>query len=97
MGGQTQWTFYGLEAAGCGYFGLRPDQMSWPQAALLAGLVQAPTAYDPLTYPARSLARGSHVIARLVAVGALTQAQAESYLAVPLPKMLAGAGGNCRS
>ncbi len=34
--------FYGLAAASCGYFGVRPDQLSWPQAALLAGLVQAP-------------------------------------------------------
>jgi membrane peptidoglycan carboxypeptidase len=71
--------------------------MFWPQAALLAEVVQAPTAYDPLTYPARSLARERHLIARLVVVGALTQAQAESHLAVRLPKMLAGAGGNCRS
>jgi membrane peptidoglycan carboxypeptidase len=88
--------FYGLEAASCGYFGLRPDQMSWPQAALLAGLVQAPTTDDPLTYPARGLARDRHVIGRLVAVGALSQAQADTYLAIPLHRLLTGAG-NCRS
>ncbi len=89
--------FYGLGAASCGYFGLRPDRMSWPQAAMLAGLVQAPTAYDPLTYPARGLARERHVIGRLVAVGALTPAQADSYLAVPLHRVLAGAASDCRS
>lgn len=89
--------FYGLEAASCGYFGLRPDRMSWPQAAMLAGLVQAPTAYDPLTYAARGLARERHVIGRLVAVGALTPAQADSYLAVPLHRVLAVAAGDCRS
>jgi membrane peptidoglycan carboxypeptidase len=89
--------FYGLAAGSCGYFGLRPDQMSWPQAALLAGLVQAPTAYDPLTYPARGLARERHVVGRLVAVGALSQAQADRYLAVPLHRLLAGAAGGCRS
>ena len=88
--------FYGLEVASCGYFGVRPAQMSWPQAALLAGLVQAPTVDDPLAYPAHGLTRERHVIGRLVAVGALTQAQADSYLAIPLHKLLAGAGG-CRS
>src|SRR5580658_4325390 len=31
--------FYGLKAASCGYFGVPPAKMSWPQAALLAGLV----------------------------------------------------------
>ncbi|MGO8959174.1 MAG: biosynthetic peptidoglycan transglycosylase [Streptosporangiaceae bacterium] len=88
--------FYGLAAASCGYFGVRPAQMSWPQAALLAGLVQAPTVDDPLTYPAHGLARERHVIGRLVAVGALTQPQANRYLAIPLHRLLAGAGG-CRS
>jgi membrane peptidoglycan carboxypeptidase len=88
--------FYGLESASCGYFGVQPDQMSWPQAALLAGLVQAPTADDPLDYPAQGLVREQHVIGRLVAVGALNQAQADRYLAIPLHRLLARAGG-CRS
>jgi penicillin-binding protein 1A len=88
--------FYGLEAASCGYYGVRPYQMSWPQAALLAGLVQGPTVDDPLAHPAQGLAREQHVIGRLVAVGALTQPQADSYLAIPLPRLLAGAG-HCRS
>ncbi len=42
--------FYGLQAASCGYFGRQPNHLSWPQAAVLAGLVQAPSAYDPLTF-----------------------------------------------
>src|SRR5271165_2087111 len=88
--------FYGLSAASCGYFVVRPDQMSWPQAALLAGLVQAPTVDDPLTYPAHGLSREQHVMGRLVAVGALTQAQADRYLAIPLHRLLARAGA-CRS
>ncbi len=84
--------FYGLAAASCGYFGVRPARMSWPQAALLAGLVQAPTADDPLTYPARGRAREEHVMGRLVAVGALTQAQASGTWRIPLHRLLAGAG-----
>jgi membrane peptidoglycan carboxypeptidase len=88
--------FYGLAAASCGYYGVKPDLMSWPQAAMLAGLVQAPTVDDPLAYPAHGIVREQHVIGRLVAVGALTQAQADRYLAIPLHTLLARAG-SCRS
>jgi membrane peptidoglycan carboxypeptidase len=85
--------FYGLQDASCGYFGVRPDQMSWPQAALLAGLVQGPTADDPINHPAAGLAREQHVIGRLVSVGAISQANANAYLAIPLSSLLSHAGG----
>jgi membrane peptidoglycan carboxypeptidase len=87
--------FYGLEAASCGYYGVPPEQMSWPQAALLAGLVQGPTLDDPLAHPAAGRAREQHVMGRLVAVGAITQAQANTYLAIPLKALLSSAGA-CR-
>ena len=80
--------YYGLHDASCGYFGVRPAQLSWPQAALLAGLVQAPTNDDPLSYPAAGLAREQHVMRRLVAVGQLSQPAADSYLAIPLNRLL---------
>ena len=85
--------FYGLENASCGYFGVQPDQMSWPQAAMLAGLVQGPTADDPLDNPAAGLAREQHVIGRLVAIGAISRADANAYLAIPLSTLLSHAGG----
>ena len=87
--------FYGLENASCGYFGLEPAQMSWPQAALLAGLVQRPSADDPIDHPAAGLTREQHVIGRLVSVGAISRAQARAYLAVPMGSLLGHAGG-CR-
>ena len=34
--------YYGLKAASCGYFGVEPAGLSWPQAAMLAGMVQGP-------------------------------------------------------
>ena len=43
--------YYGLEAASCGYFGRPPDQLTLVQAAMLAGVVNAPTYDDPLDYP----------------------------------------------
>ena len=86
---------YGLAAASCGYFGLPPLRMSWPQAALLAGLVQAPSADDPLRYPAQARLREEHVIGRLVATGALSRRQASAALAEPLATLVAGAGRRC--
>ena len=87
--------FYGLQAASCGYFGVPPAGLSWPQAALLAGLVQAPSLDDPLQFPAQARIREEHVIGRLVAVGALSQAQAAAALQLPVSALVAGAGQGC--
>lgn len=87
--------FYGLAAASCGYFGRPADRLSWPQAALLAGLVQGPSADDPLIFPLRARAREEHVIGRLAATGALTGAQAAAALAKPLSRLVAHAGQGC--
>ena len=88
--------YYGLSQASCGYFGRRPGKLSWPQAAVLAGLVQAPSDYDPLVNPSLARSREQHVIGRLVATGSLTQQQASAALAVPIARLTAGAGG-CRT
>src|SRR5215469_16657873 len=37
--------YYGLATASCGYFGVMPARLTWPQAAMLAGLAQAPSIY----------------------------------------------------
>jgi membrane peptidoglycan carboxypeptidase len=83
---------YGLAAASCGYFGVGPARLSWPQAALLAGLVQGPSADDPLRHPDRARQREGHVLGRLVAVGKLSQAQAATALAQPLTRLVANPG-----
>jgi membrane peptidoglycan carboxypeptidase len=67
--------FYGITAACRGYFGISPDQVSWAQAALLAGVLKAPNAYDPLIHPAAALDRRSYAISRLAAVGTITPAE----------------------
>jgi membrane peptidoglycan carboxypeptidase len=87
--------YYGLAAASCGYFGVRPAGLSWPQAAMLAGLVQGPSLDDPLTHPANARSREVHVAGRLVATGKLTPAQGRAVLAVPLPSLIARAGPGC--
>jgi membrane peptidoglycan carboxypeptidase len=89
--------YYGLEAASCGYFGVQPAEMSWPQAAMLAGMVQGPSLDDPLTHPANARTREVHVVSRLVATGKLTEAQGKAALAVPLSALIARAGQGCSS
>jgi len=76
--------YYGLQAASCGYFAVPPAALTWSQAALLAGLVQAPTADDPLTHLTLARAQEGHVLGRLAAMGKLTQAQADRAYQQPL-------------
>jgi hypothetical protein len=67
--------FYGLAAASCGYFGTAPAGLTLPEAATLAGLVQGPSADDPIAHYAQGRAREAHVLGRLVATGKITAAQ----------------------
>ena len=75
---------YGCTAAAEHYFGLAPRAAVVGQASLLAGLVQAPTKYDPHGHLALARSRQRHVLARLVAIGALTSDQAQEIYAEPL-------------
>ena len=75
--------FYGLGAAARGYFGVAPSDLSWAQASVLAGLVQAPSAYDPYSHPDLAKSRQRHVLDRL-ATHTLTAAQADAAFHSPL-------------
>lgn len=76
--------FYGLPAAADGYFAKTPAQLSWSQASMLAGLVQAPSAYDPMLHLSAGRLRQRHVLNRLVATGVLSAIQADAAFAAPL-------------
>jgi membrane peptidoglycan carboxypeptidase len=86
--------YYGLAEASCGYFGVTPAGLTWPQAALLAGMVQAPTADNPIAHYTVARAREAHVLGRLVATGKLTQAQAVRAYRAPL-HLVGGPGTGC--
>ncbi len=75
---------YGVTQAARHYFGVDPDQLNWGQATLLAGLVQAPSRYDPHGHLGEALLRRKRVLDRLVAVGTFTRVQADSVAAEPL-------------
>ena len=86
--------YYGLAEASCGYFGVAPAGLSWAQAALLAGLVQAPTADSPIAHYPVARAREAHVLGRQVATGTLTQAQAARAFRTPL-RLVGGPAKGC--
>lgn len=64
---------WGDVAAARGYFNTTPNKLDWAQAATLAGLIQAPSAYDPIAHSALAKQRQRHVRDRLVANHYLTQ------------------------
>lgn len=76
--------YYGLQSASEGYFGREPTQLDWTQAATLAGVVNAPTLFDPRTHPAACHRREIHVFHRLIAAGDLTPQSAQRAMRRPL-------------
>lgn len=68
---------YGIDSAAAVYFGKNPDKLELWQAAMLAGLVQAPTAYSPLDDRKAALARMSEVLQAMKEEGKVTQAEVE--------------------
>jgi penicillin-binding protein 1A len=57
---------YGLQAAAEVYFGLQVSELSLIQGVFLAGLIQAPSTYDPILHPERSRQRFKIALSRLV-------------------------------
>jgi penicillin-binding protein 1A len=77
--------YWGDVAAARGYFDVSPGQLTWAEATMLAGLPQAPSAYDPVAHFALAKQRQRHVLDQLVANHYLTSAQAEAAYESPLP------------
>lgn len=68
---------YGLRAASLHYFYRQPENLTTAQAAMLAGLVQAPSALRPTKHYARAEKRMRLVLGAMVAAGYLTEAEAD--------------------
>ena len=66
---------YGAEAASRTYFSRPARWLTLPQAALLAGLTQAPSLYDPFADPTRAVARRDQVLGAMLGEGMITRAQ----------------------
>ncbi|RAN72757.1 hypothetical protein B5P43_31670 [Bacillus sp. SRB_336] len=57
---------YGVEAAASYYFGVHAKNLTLPQAALLAGVVNSPTVYDPVANPDNAISRRNMVLANML-------------------------------
>ena len=77
---------YGLQAAGETYFAVGVKDLNIAQAALLAGLIRNPRAYDPFLHPDRALERRTTALRQMVAYGKITEDEATWYGAYPMPK-----------
>ncbi|HET9646693.1 MAG TPA: transglycosylase domain-containing protein [Microlunatus sp.] len=67
---------YGIEVAAEHYFGVRAAELSLPQAAMLAGLVQNPNGYNPVVNPDAGLQRRDVVLDRMAELGVVSPAAA---------------------
>ncbi|MDQ2758894.1 MAG: penicillin-binding protein [Actinomycetota bacterium] len=81
LGGQTA---YGVGAASQLFFDKPPSKLDLAQAALLAGLPQAPSEYNPVTHQGLATARRHSVLQAMVSSGYISQAQADTADAAPL-------------
>ncbi len=75
---------YGFAAASQIYFGKPLKDISIAEAAMLAGLPKAPSAYNPIVNPKRAKIRQQYVLRRMRELGYITEVQFESALKEPL-------------
>jgi penicillin-binding protein 1C len=69
---------YGVDAAARAYFDKTPSELTLAEASLLAGLPQAPSAYDPTVNMGAAKARQRYVLDQMVEADYITQAEAEA-------------------
>jgi membrane peptidoglycan carboxypeptidase len=81
---------YGIEEASCVYFGASPGRLGLADDALLAGLAQAPSAYDPLQHPHAAATRRNEVLQAMLSDGYATKAAVETAQGEPIvPRVVA--------
>lgn len=75
---------YGVQAAARAYFNKDVDQLTLAQGALLAGLTQAPSLYDPYVNPELALERRNTVLAKMLEQGMIEREQYQQAIAEPV-------------
>jgi membrane peptidoglycan carboxypeptidase len=75
---------YGIQVAAERYFSTSALHLNLRQSALLAGMVENPTAYDPFANPQAALTRRNVVLSRMADLGYITRAQATATEKLPL-------------
>jgi monofunctional glycosyltransferase len=80
----TGYNLLGVREAACAYFDSALDDLSVSQAATLAGMLAAPSIYDPRLHPDLAQSRRDHVLDRMAEVGYIGRAQAAAAKAEPV-------------
>ncbi|MEV0979763.1 transglycosylase domain-containing protein [Streptomyces sp. NPDC049915] len=75
---------YGVEAASQRYFSKSAKDLNLQESALLAGIVQSPSRYDPVNDEAEATKRRNIVLQRMAEVGDVSQAEADRAKTAPL-------------
>jgi membrane peptidoglycan carboxypeptidase len=75
---------YGVSSAACAYFQAPLGRLTIGQYALLAGMTQAPSIYDPTVNPSAAAARRGHVLRTMLAHGLINKDQAATAEAEPV-------------
>ncbi len=86
---------YGVESAAQHYFGVHASQLNLQQAAMLAGLVQAPSTYDPYTNMTAAVARRNTVLARMLTLKDINQKQHDAAVASKIVLHKGVTGNDC--
>jgi penicillin-binding protein 1B len=84
LGQRGSFSVNGFGEAAQAYFGEDVRQLTLPQAALLAGLIQSPSRLNPYRHPQRAINRRNVVLDAMVETGDITKEQAEEAKAAPL-------------
>jgi len=84
MGQRGSFTINGFGEAAQAYFGKDIKSLSLPEAALLAGMIQLPNAYNPYKNPERALERRNLVLDSMIETGAIKRDEADRAKATPL-------------
>ncbi|MGO4807665.1 transglycosylase domain-containing protein [Arthrobacter sp. 2MCAF15] len=75
---------YGIEAASKFFFSTTAKDLTLPQAALLAGVVNSPSFYDPITNPENAKVRRDLVLKAMLTQGKIKQADYDAAVATPV-------------
>ena len=75
---------YGIQTAAQTYFGVDAAKLTVPQAALLVGMVKAPSDFDPFDHPQAARDRRDLVIDNMLSQKYITAAQDKAYKATPV-------------
>ena len=86
---------YGIEAASKLYFNTNAKDLTLPQAAALAGVVNSPGFYDPISQPENVVKRRNEVLSKMLAQGKIKQQDYDAAIKTPLELQLTRPAQGC--